>query len=98
MHVAVLRARSIVRQIKDSQALRAICVDEARNQAARGDLLAAVADMPFTPQRFDSLQRPWGKIVVNLEALVSYCRVVVRDRGATSEDGARLCGVPYASD
>ena len=82
MHVAVLRARNIARRIKDSQALRDICVGEARNQAARDDLLAAGTDMPVAPQRLDSLQKPSGKIVLNLEAPVRFCRVVVRDCGA----------------
>ena len=43
--------------------------------------------MSFAPQRFDSLQKPLGKLVINLEAPVSYCHVVVRDRAATSEAG-----------
>ena len=82
----MLRAHIAVRQIKDSQVLRDICVGEARNQAARDDLPAAGPDMSFAPQRFDSRQRPLGKIVINLEALVSYCHGVVRDRGATECD------------
>ena len=82
---AVLRPRSIVRQIKDSQALRDIFVGGARSQTEPDDLLAAVTDMSFAPQRLDPRQRPLENIVINLEELVSYCHMVVRDRGATSE-------------
>ena len=47
LHTAVLKPRIIVRQIKDSQPLRQIFVAEARGQTQRGDLIAAVTDMPF---------------------------------------------------
>jgi hypothetical protein len=43
--------------------------------------------MSFAAQRFDSLQKPLGRIVLNLEALVRYCHLVIRDRGAGSEEG-----------
>ena len=60
LHTAVPKAHNIVRQIKDSQAIRGICVGKARIQANRDDLLTAVADMSFSPRRFDSLQKPLG--------------------------------------
>ena len=87
LQTAVLKPHSIVRQIKDSQPLRGVFVGEARNQAQREDLLAVVTDMSFAPQRFDSLQKPLGRIVLNLEALLSYCTLVVRERGPTSDEG-----------
>ena len=87
LQTAVLKPHSIARQIKDSQPLRGIFVREARNQASRDDLIAVVTDMSFAPQRFDSLQKPLGRIVLNLEALLSYCNLVVRERGPTSLDG-----------
>ena len=43
--------------------------------------------MSFAAQRFESLQKPLRRRVINLEALASYCHVVVRYRGATSEEG-----------
>jgi hypothetical protein len=57
------------------------------SQTLRADLLAVVTDMSFAAQRFDSLQKPLGRIVLNLEALVRYCHLVIRDRGAGSERG-----------
>ena len=89
LQTAVLNPHSVVRQIKDSQPLRQIFVAEARSQPYRDDLITAVTDMSFAAQRFDSLQKPLGKIVLNLEALLSYCHVVTRERGATSVEGQR---------
>ena len=93
LQTAVLKPHIIVRQIKDSQPLRQIFVAEALNQTQRDDLIAVVTDMPFAAQRFDSLQKPLGRIVLNLEALLSYCHVVTRERGATSVGGARALGL-----
>ena len=86
---AVLQQHSIVRQLKDSQPLRQIFVAEARSQTFRDDFITVVTDMSFAAQRFDSLQKPLGRIVLNLEALLSYCHVVTRERGATSAEGQR---------
>ena len=87
LHTLVLRQHSIARQLRDSQPLRAVFVAETKNQLHRDDLIATVTDMSFAAQRFDSLQKPLGRIVLNLEALLSYCYVVVRERGQTSEEG-----------
>ena len=73
LHTAVLRAHSIVRHIKDSQPLLGVFVGEARNQARRGKQIATVTFMFFAAQRFDSLQKPLWRIVLNLEELLSYC-------------------------
>ena len=87
LHTVVLRPHSIARQLRDSQPLRAIFVAETKNQLHRDDLIATVTDMSFAAQRFDSLQKPLGRITLNLEALLSYCYIVVRERGQTSEEG-----------
>ena len=41
---------------------------------------------------FDLLAKPVGRIVLNLEALLSYCHVVIRERGATSVEGQGRLG------
>ena len=89
LQTAVLKQHSIVRQIKDSQPLRQIFVAEARSQTHRDDLITVVTDMSFAAQRFDSLQKPLGRIVLNLEALLSYCHVVTRERSANSPEVPR---------
>ena len=83
-----------VRQIKDSQPLRQLFVAEARGQPQRDDLIAGVTDMPFAAQRFDSLQKPLGRTMFSLEALLGYCHVVTQERGATPVEGARALGLP----
>ena len=50
---------------------------EARVQTHQNDLVAVVTDMSFAAQRFDSLQKPLGRIVLNLEALLSHCTLVI---------------------
>jgi len=96
LQTAVLRPHSIARQLKDSQPLRAIFVAEAQNQLSRDDLIATVTDMSFAAQRFDSLQKPLGRIVLNLEALLSYCHIVIRERGHASEEGQGCMGFVQA--
>ena len=96
LQTAVLRPHSIARQLKDSQPLRAIFVAEAQNQLNRDDLIATVTDMSFAAQRFDSLQKPLGRIVLNLEALLSYCLIVIRERGHASEEGQGCMGFVQA--
>jgi len=48
----------------------------------RGDLVAVETDMSCATQRLDSLQ------ALSVEALLSYCHVVTRERGARRGKGA----------
>ena len=96
LHTAVLKPHNIARQIKNSQPLRHVFVCEAHNQERQNKLIATVTDMPFAAQRFDSLQKPLGRTVVTLEALVSYCHLVIRERRATSEE-RQGCAAPLSS-
>ena len=71
---------------------------EARNQTHRDELISIKIDMSFAGQRATSYRR---RIVLNLEALLSYCHLVVRERGATPEEGhwrlALLASLPAES-
>ena len=47
--------------------LRQIFVAEARCHATRDDFIDIVTNMSVARHRFDSLQKPLGRIVLNLE-------------------------------
>ena len=91
LDVTILKPHSVIRQIRDSLPLRQIFVTEARCQAKRDDFIDIVTNMSFAGHRFDSLQKPLGRIVLNLEAIISYCHIVSRDRGPSSAEG-QGCG------
>ena len=91
LDVTILKPHSVIRQIRDSMPLRQIFVAEARSQARRDDFIDIVTNMSFAGHRFDSLQKPLGRIVLNLEAITSYCHIVTRDRGPSSVEG-QGCG------
>jgi hypothetical protein len=91
LDVTILKPHSVIRQIRDSMPLRQIFVAEARSQARRDDFIDVVTNMSFAGHRFDSLQKPLGRIVLNLEAITSYCHIVTRDRGPSSVEG-QGCG------
>ena len=82
--LTVRKPPSATRHNRDSMQFRQIFVAEARSQARRDDFIDIVTNMSFAGHRFDSLQKPLGRIVLNLEAITSYCHIVGRDRGPSS--------------
>jgi hypothetical protein len=71
--------------------LRQIFVAEAQCQAKHEDFIEIVKQAHLASRRFDSLHKPLGRIVLNLEAINNYCHIVGRDRGPSSVEG-QGCG------
>ncbi len=88
LNTVIMQKSSITNTLKNSLILRRVFKQEVADQAVLNDMLTCVSDLSFAKQRFDSIQKPLGRIVLNLEALIATATIVLDERGPNSNEGS----------
>ncbi len=81
---------SVAKLIRFSEQFANLFAQEVNHQTRRGhaaSVKSKLANLSFTKQRFDSTAKPLGRCVMNLDALLTTCRIIRGTRERGSEAG-----------